>query len=461
MTFHSPEFILFLSVTLFLYFKLPLRFRNTLLLAASAMFYMWWRPEYLVLILFSVTVDYFVALGLGREGPSWKRKTLLIVSLVSNLGLLFFFKYFEFATESVRSVLAILHVPWEPPLLKLVLPIGISFHTFQALSYTIDVYRGQIPIERSLLRLWVYVLFFPQLVAGPIERAGRLLPQFDEVHAPDPDAISSGLKRILWGLVKKVAIADRLGLIADQVYDHPLGFSSPSLLIATYAFAFQIYADFSAYSDIAIGAARCLGFRLAENFDRPYLARSPVEFWRRWHISLSSWFRDYVYVPLGGNREGRARWRWALMLTFCLSGLWHGARWTFVIWGAYHGLFVLGWRSWAKRIPSWVGAVLTFHGVLIGWVFFRANTLSDATYILTRSVAGQSGAAYINVSDRLPQGSTDLVLAGAGIVALLLADLRPILAWSPMLRWLAYVGGALLVLNGRPEIDLPFIYFQF
>ena len=458
MTFHSPEYILFLVTLVVLYFLLPFRFRNSLLLATSAFFYMWWRPEYVVLVLFSVTVDYFVAFGLGHDARPSRRRILLIFSLATNLGLLFFFKYFRFAGQSLRAALALVHVPWEPPSLDLVLPIGISFHTFQALSYTIDVYRGSIPVERSLPRLWVYVLFFPQLVAGPIERAGRLLPQFDETHSPDPAAIASGLKRILWGLVKKVVIADRLALLVDGVYDNPRDCSGLSILISTYAFAFQIYADFSAYSDIAIGSARILGFRLMENFDRPYFATSPADFWRRWHISLSTWFRDYVYIPLGGDREGKGRWVAAILATFLLSGLWHGANWTFVAWGAFHGGMIVLARAGSKlvRLPSAVGMFLTFHLVVLGWIYFRSSSLHDAHYVFGRLFAGPW-------TGRIPPSHTarQLAAAGLGVVALLLGDLRPRIAWSPTFRWIALVAGALLVLNARPEIELPFIYFQF
>jgi D-alanyl-lipoteichoic acid acyltransferase DltB (MBOAT superfamily) len=455
MTFHSPEFILFLAAVVPLYFLLPFRFRNTLLLAASAFFYMWWRPEYILIILFSVTVDYFVAFGLGHDERPGKRRVLLIVSLVSNLGLLFFFKYSRFAAQTLRAALGLAHVDWQPPAVDLVLPIGISFHTFQALSYTIDVSRGRIPVERSLPRLWVYVLFFPQLVAGPIERAGRLLPQFDEAHRPDPDAIASGLRRILWGLVKKVVIADRLALLADAVFDGPRDGSGLGVLIGAYAFAFQIYADFSAYSDIAIGSARLLGFRLMENFDRPYFAASPADFWRRWHISLSTWFRDYVYIPLGGDRHGKARWAAAILITFLLSGLWHGANWTFVAWGAVHGLLLLASRL-LERLPKTIRTVLTFHLVTLGWIYFRAPSLGDAHAFMARLFTGPWTAAL----PAAHQGS-QLAFAGLGVAALLVADLRLRPPPSPALRWAALLFGALLVLNGRPGIDLPFIYFQF
>jgi len=461
MSFASPEFIVLFFSVLLLYYGLPPAARNPLLMVASAAFYMWWRPEYVLLILFSVTVDYFVAFGLqGHAGPG-RRRLLLIVSLVTNLGLLFFFKYFEFAADSLRAALGLFKVAWEPPILKLILPIGISFHTFQALGYTIDVYRGQIPVERNLAKLWLYVLFFPQLVAGPIERAGNLLPQFGEVHAPDPEQIAAGLRRMLWGLVKKVAIADRLALIADRVYQNPGDFTQGQVLLATYAFAFQIYADFSGYTDVAIGAAQTLGFRLRENFDRPYFAPSPVEFWRRWHISLSTWFRDYVYVPLGGSRSGAGRWALAVVATFSLSGLWHGAKWTFVLWGLYHGLLLLGAhalgrRGWGERFPAGFKTLVTFHLVLAGWVLFRASTLADAGTVF-QTAAGLLDPARVSA----PFTAKELLPAAVGVAVLLGSEIRAVPKLPAAVRWAAYVAGALLVLNARPAADLPFIYFQF
>lgn len=460
MTFHSIEFfILFLSV-LYLYFALPTSWRNPLLLIASATFYMWWRPLYIVFILFSVTVDYFVALRLDKQDSPGRRRFLLITSLVSNLGLLFFFKYWDFASRTLASLVGAAGVAWEPPLLELVLPIGISFHTFQALSYTIDVYRGESPVERSLPRLWLFVLFFPQLVAGPIERARNLLPQFSEHHAFDGERVSSGLRLMLWGLVKKVALADHLAAFADPVFERPRDYQGLEIAAAAYAFAFQIYADFSAYSDIAVGAATALGFRLMNNFDRPYLAASPAEFWRRWHISLSTWFRDYVYVPLGGSRGGGARWAAAILGTFLLSGLWHGARWTFVLWGAYHGLLILLWRGAEKlpgpTLPRALKILATFHLGVLGWILFRAPSLEAAATFVSRLFTEPFLAA---------RGVSPAALwCAAGVLILLWVDARPDLRerpWRTPLRWAAYATGALLVLGAAREVSIPFIYFQF
>lgn len=463
MNFHSAEFIVLLAAVVLLTYGLPGRFRNGILLVASAVFYMWWRPEYLLLVLFSVVIDYAVSLRMTPDRPVAIRRFLLGVSLVSNLGLLFFFKYFGFAAGSLAALMGWMGRPITTPELELVLPVGISFYTFQALSYTIDVYRGTIPPEQKFSRLCLYVLFFPQLVAGPIERSGSLLPQFAQPTSFDAGRAASGLRLVLWGLVKKVLVADRLALIADPVYNDPTQYSGWSLVLGTYAFAFQIYADFSAYSDIAVGSARILGFRLMKNFDAPYFATSPVDFWRRWHISLSTWFRDYVYVPLGGNRSGAGRWALAVGATFLLSGLWHGARWTFVCWGVYHGLLVLLARAGgAFKLPSgpvWLRALVTFHLVLVGWVLFRAETLSDAWYVLTHAFGGGAGPV-----GSLRLEASDGWIAALGAASLLFADHRRDEAsepWPPLLRRLAYAVGILMVLNGRLSTENPFIYFRF
>ena len=467
MVFDSIEFLVLFAAVFVLYFTLPVRLRNPLLLLSSAVFYMWWRPLYIIFILFSVTVDYFVARRLDRRDGPATRRLLLAASLASNLGLLFFFKYFDFAARSLAAAAGLAGREWEPPILDLVLPVGISFHTFQALSYTLDVYRREIPVERSLPKLWLYVLFFPQLVAGPIERAKNLLPQFDEIHYPDEIRIAAGLRLILWGLAKKMVIADRLAGLVDAVYATPRAFSGWPLAAATVAFAVQIYADFSGYSDIAIGTAQVLGFRLQTNFNRPYFATSPVEFWRRWHISLSTWFRDYVYIPLGGGR-GRTR-AVALLATFLLSGLWHGAKWTFVVWGLYHGLVILIWRGLDRtgfaRWPAAVRMALTFALMCAGWILFRANTLSDASYIVAHLAAE---------ARRLPMSElgihrSDLAIAAAGALALLWVDAARERDWSwsrperwPLpVRWAACVGVALAAIHLAGGLDIPFIYFQF
>ncbi|MCE7945771.1 MAG: MBOAT family protein, partial [Chlorobi bacterium CHB1] len=302
MLFHSLEFIIFFPVVVAIYFLAPLRFRQFFLLLASYYFYMCWKAEYAVLILLSTGIDYVAALHMHKT---------------SGRGNIFY----------------------EFPLFDILLPVGISFYTFQTLSYTIDVYRSEKTPERNFIKFALYVTFFPQLVAGPIERSTRLLPQFDHEHKFDANRVVSGLRLMLWGFFKKLVIADRLALYVNEVYNNPADYTGLPVIIATYFFAFQIYCDFSAYSDIAIGAARVLGFDLMKNFRQPYLAQSIGEFWKRWHISLSTWFRDYLYIPLGGNRVSRLRWYVNLMAVFLISGLWHGANWTFVVWGALHGSY--------------------------------------------------------------------------------------------------------------------------
>jgi D-alanyl-lipoteichoic acid acyltransferase DltB (MBOAT superfamily) len=342
MLFNSIQFLIFFPVIATIYFLLPHRYRWLLLLVGSYYFYMSWKPEYIILILASTLIDYSVGLKLGSESRPAIRRRWLLLSLVTNLGLLFSFKYFNFFNDSFRQLFQMANLSYPVPALNVLLPVGISFYTFQTLSYTIDVYRGKIQPERHLGVFALFVSFFPQLVAGPIERSGNLLPQFYQKTAVDYERIISGLQRMTWGFFKKVVIADRLALLVNTVYNHPTEFSGMPLIIATYAFGFQIYCDFSAYSDIAIGAARVMGFDLMENFRQPYYARSIPEFWRRWHISLSTWFRDYVYLPLGGNRVKLPHWVFNILVVFVVSGLWHGANWTFVIWGALHGIFMVG-----------------------------------------------------------------------------------------------------------------------
>jgi len=339
MLFNSLAFLVFYPIVLILYFLIPgLRARNLLLLAASYFFYMFYRPEYALLMLASTLVDYYAAIGMERHDRPAYRRFFLGMSLFGNLGMLFFFKYFNFFNENLGSLAQLVGIPYAPAHLDLLLPVGISFYTFQTLSYTIDVYRRDMKAEHDFWQFALYVSFFPQLVAGPIERSTNLLPQFRDVKAFQVERAVSGLRIMLWGFFKKVVIADRLAVVVNTIYAEPEKWSGIYLIIGTLAFAFQIYCDFSGYSDIAIGGARIMGFSLMKNFDRPYHAKSVTEFWRRWHISLSTWFRDYLYFPLGGNRKGYARTSFNLFVIFLVSGLWHGARWTFVIWGALNGL---------------------------------------------------------------------------------------------------------------------------
>jgi D-alanyl-lipoteichoic acid acyltransferase DltB (MBOAT superfamily) len=478
--FNSLQFLIFFPLVVGLFFATPQRWRWLLLLVASYVFYGAWKIEYLGLIWFSTGVDYLVARLLERWESPLRRRLLLGLTLVSNLGLLFVFKYWDFAAGSVAALLAQGGIVYAPTPLPWLLPVGISFYTFQTLAYTIDVYRGRQVAERHLGRFALYVAFFPQLVAGPIERSQRLLPQFLERQRWDAARAESGLRLMAWGFFKKLVIADRLALLVNGVYGQPQQFGSIPLILATLAFAYQIYCDFSGYSDIAIGAARVMGFRLMLNFDRPYAARSVGDFWHRWHISLSTWFRDYLYIPLGGNRGGKIRVAANLMLVFVISGLWHGASWTFVIWGGLHGLYLLAERALAKPLRRlWTGLgldpasrladglrwVVTFALVAFAWIFFRADSLADAAYVAGHLL----GPRDLSSGYGMGIGAWNLALALVAIALLELVQWRQARggmgAWLDRLprwqRWSAYYAlGFSILLFGRLGVA-EFIYFQF
>jgi D-alanyl-lipoteichoic acid acyltransferase DltB (MBOAT superfamily) len=388
--FHSLDFIVFFVVFTAAYWCLPRRAQNALLLVGSYFFYGYVHPWFLLLIATSTLVDYVAARGMERF-PG-RRRQLLILSIVSNFGMLGFFKYFNFFAENVGRALAAAGLAVSPQTLQIVLPVGISFYTFQAMSYTIDVYRGELRARRNLVDVAVFISFFPHLVAGPIQRASFLLPQVEAARRFSAETARSGFVLIVWGFFKKLVIADNVGVIANKVFAlaDP---SFPVLWAGVFAFSVQIYADFSAYTDIARGTSRWLGFELTENFDHPYMARSPADFWRRWNISLSSWFRDYVYVPLGGSRAGGWKWARNVLATFLLSGLWHGASWNYVLWGLYHGLLLVATRAHeilrarmpgsessavAARLQPFV-TVAQIAGMLlltnVGWLLFRETSL--------------------------------------------------------------------------------------
>ncbi|MCY4061444.1 MAG: MBOAT family protein [Chloroflexi bacterium] len=408
MSFISTEFIVFATIVVVVFFCTTQRLRWLLLLLSSYYFYAFWNPSYLLLIIFSTLVDYFVALGLSRSDVERRprRRLLLALSVLANIGVLFVFKYANLFAQTTAEISAALGAPIQFQALDVLLPVGISFYTFQSMSYTFDVYRGRLRAERNLGIFATYVAFFPQLVAGPIERAANMLPQFRLERRFCHDRVVSGLRLVLWGAFKKIVVADRLAIYVNEVYGDLERHTGLSLIFATVFFAFQIYCDFSGYSDIAIGVARVLGFKLMENFRRPYLARSLGDFWRRWHISLSTWFRDYVYISLGGNRRGLRRQILNSLVVFAISGLWHGANWTFVIWGLYHGLLValqtmLG-AAWPKAGPnglvSAVSRVLvTFMLVTFGWIFFRASSLWEIEYVLRHLFDFSQGVAGLTL----------------------------------------------------------------
>jgi len=482
MLFNSFEFLIFFPVVTALYFATPYRFRWALLLAASYYFYGSWNWKYLGLIVASTMIDYIAAQGMAASEIPRKRRIWLFTSLVGNLGILFTFKYYNFFRDSAEEIFTRLGLESALPAADLLLPVGISFYTFQSLSYTIDVYRRKRDPERHLGRFALYVAFFPQLVAGPIERSTRLLPQLAQRHDFEYDRVTSGIKQMGWGLVKKIVIADNLALLVDAVYASPQDHDSITLAVATFAFAFQIYCDFSGYSDIAIGTARVLGIDLMQNFNRPYFARSIGEFWRRWHISLSTWFRDYVYIPLGGGRVDQARLYVNLMTVFLLSGLWHGANWTFVCWGAVHGACLVLSRATERirgrfslpesQIRNIVQIVITFTIVCTAWVFFRAQTLADAQFILTQLVTVPIELAYFDSAQwlrALPAPGYNVAIGFAGIAMLVVVQglqanqpiterlsIRP--TW---VRWSVYSAALwLLILFGNFGSE-EFLYFAF
>lgn len=408
MLFNSMQFLFYFIVVTSLYFLLPHRYRWLMLLIASCYFYMAFVPVYILILGFTIVIDYFA--GIFLENAEGRKKRLwLIASLVANIGVLAVFKYYNFLNDNLT---VLLHgAGWENPIphLSILLPIGLSFHTFQAMSYTIEVYRGHQKAERNFGIYSLYVMFYPQLVAGPIERPQNLLHQFYEEHHFDYNRVIDGLKLMLWGFVKKLVIADRLALYVDAVYNNADQHSGITLIVATIFFAFQIYCDFSGYSDIAIGAARVMGFKLMRNFNRPYFASSISEFWSRWHISLSTWFKDYLYISLGGNRVSIPRWYFNLFFVFLVSGLWHGANWTFIVWGALNGAYLvaalvrdrilqsIGVNKMPANKGLWkfINIVVTFVLILFSWIFFRAKDISHAWVIIKRIFTFEKGSLFI------------------------------------------------------------------
>jgi len=458
MLFHTWTFVLFFIIFYAAY--LPLRhtrFKVPWLLAASYVFYGWWDPLYLLLIATATVVNYFAVVLMDRT--PWRR-LWLAVGIGSSLSLLGFFKYGGFVAENLNVLVGHLGLAFKAPVPDVILPVGISFFTFQAMSYTIDYYRGNVEKEPSLMHFATFVALFPQLVAGPIERAKNLLPQLRAPSTITRQDITDGLSLFIVGLFKKVALADYLALYVDRVYDSPGQFGAPALMLATFAFGWQIYFDFSGYTDMARGVARMMGFRLMLNFNNPYLATGLGDFWRRWHISLSTWFRDYVYIPLGGNRGGKFSTYRNMFLTMVISGLWHGAAWTFIIWGVLHaiGRFLTreleGTSFYKRRVPKIVKQLLVFAFVTFAWIFFRAPSLSDAGLIVSRIFTG----AWTD--PRFPLVA--LLLIGAIWLYQFVCEsgARRVLTLAPV-RVAVVVFMALYVALCAPSGAEAFIYFQF
>jgi alginate O-acetyltransferase complex protein AlgI len=488
MTFVSVDFLIFFPVVVVLFFVAPFRFRWVVLLAASYIFYMAWNPVYVLLIIGTTIVTWASALAT----LTWRSRYLaFLIGLTANLGGLVFFKYFAFLNDQIIALASLIGLQYPVRPFQILLPIAISFHSFQMIAYMVDVYRRRIDPETDIRTFLLYGCFFPQLVAGPIERGEHFLPQLRRLFDPTEarffqfnyDRASDGLRLMLIGFFKKIVVADNFGPFVDAAFAHHGSYSPASVAVAVLAFSLQIYFDFSAYTDIARGAAHVLGFHLVENFNRPYFAGSISEFWRRWHMSLTGWFRDYVYIPLGGNRVSASRWAANILITFLLSGLWHGANWTFAVWGLLHGAFYLGeqairrigLRAWSH--PESVTASLFWRTVQsavvlfcvgFAWIFFRAPTITDAFAILSHLKEGVLGRTAADLqtfswSTNIGQGlATALFFSAVVLIAEAMASREIRLKKLPvLLRWGIYYGMlASMMLVGQVG-NSPFIYFQF
>ncbi len=493
MIFNSVSYLLFFPIVVLLYFALPYKMRNAWLLVVSYFFYMNWNAKYALLLMGSTLVTFVCSLlvsHFSERGKTAAAKWSLAGSFVINIGILFVFKYSVFFADNVNRLMEAIGQGGRLQAFDVVLPVGISFYIFQALSYTMDVYRGEIKATKNLLKYALFVSFFPQLVAGPIERSKNLLSQFEQKHDFDVDRVRSGLLTMLWGLFMKIVIADNLSGIVTQVYENYLSYTGVEILLATALFAFQIYCDFGGYSYIAIGSARVLGFKLMDNFNCPYLATSVNDFWKRWHISLTSWFRDYLYIPLGGNRKGKARKYVNIMIIFLVSGLWHGADWTYVVWGGLNGLYLVleqiseplrcrvrgRFGVDMKRFSyRFFAGLWTFVLVDFSWMFFRAESFSQV-YGMLRQIKANFGfsRAFGYAVEAWGLDTTTLLALLVAFVLLLFVDAcryngknlnQMILQQGAAFRYLVY-GGLLLMIMffgiyGYEYAQTAFIYFQF
>lgn len=494
MLFNSINFICFFPVVVLIYFAMPKKVRYLWLLLASYFFYMCWNAKYALLLLYSTAITFLSGLLIdwcdGKSKPERKKKFFVAMSFSLNLSLLFLFKYFHFAIENINFLLARCGLELITPKFDLLLPVGISFYIFQALSYTMDVYRKEIYVERNFFKYALFVSFFPQLVAGPIERSKNLLKQISRENVFSYENFRRGLLLMLWGYFQKIVIADRIALLVDTVYGNVYNYQGGYYLLASVLFAIQIYCDFSGYSMIAVGAAKVMGFELMENFDCPYFAESVAEFWRRWHISLTSWFRDYLYIPLGGNRKGTVRKYLNIMIVFLVSGLWHGAQWTFVVWGGLNGLFqVIGSvlnplrkkageflqvkeNSFGNRVLK---TLVTFVFVDFTWIFFRADNMHDALHMIKSILTVHNPWIFFDDSIyTLGLTRKQFHLLAFSLLILLVADwlkykkinlLDKLLGQNIWCRWPVYIAGILFVLIfgiwGSAYDAQAFVYFQF
>lgn len=475
MLFDSFLFLGFFSATVLIYYLLPSRFKLFFLFVASCIFYLSAIPSYLLIIFLLIGIDYTAA-RLISKSKKRKRKLYLLISLASNIGLLCIFKYFNFFNENLSYASNFLGINYSPFVLQVVIPIGLSFHTFQGMSYVIEVYNKRFKPEKNILKYASFVMFFPQLVAGPIERPQQLLTQFSKKYKFKYDEVVAGLQLMLWGMFKKVAIADRIGLFVDPVFASPQNFSGSAIAAASILFAFQIYYDFSGYTDIARGAAQVLGYKLEINFNNPYISSSIQDFWRRWHITLSSWFRDYVYIPLGGSRKSGIITYRNLLITFFLCGLWHGASWNFIAWGLLNGTYLIIFRFWNslpyKKIhfPVGISIVITFITVCFTWIFFRADSMQTAIYMINKIfLYPLSGANFSEVGNSifLQQNKAEfiIVLALIFIVEVVHIWNKKLFSYLPVhsrpIRWATYIALLWIIILSGNFGQREFIYFAF
>lgn len=505
MLFNSLQFLIFFPITVLLYYAIPYKFRYLWLLVTSYYFYMCWDAKYILLLMFSTVITFLSGILIDRakrkhtdeEGVLSKKGTIqckiwVAASFIINLSILIFYKYFDFAVNSIFPVIDALYPQGNlvRPKFDVLLPVGISFYTFQALGYTIDAYRGTVKTEKNILRYAVFISFFPQLVAGPIERSDNLLQQFEEKHKFQFEKVRDGLLMMLWGFFQKLVIADRVAILVNQVFDHYKQYDGVQIMVAMAFFAVQIYCDFAGYTNIAIGAAQVMGFRLMKNFDCPYFGQTVAGFWRRWHISLTTWFTDYLYIPLGGSRKGKRKRYRNIMIVFLTSGLWHGASWHYVVWGGINGLYqVIGYelrplKEWFIRTfhikaetfsHKLLQVIITFILVDIAWVFFRAETTIDAFLLLGRAVSEFNFASFFDGSlYTLSLSRQEFNIALFSILVLFLVDflhyrgmrIRESLAKQEIwFRYLVYLVAIFLILifgEYGPGFDASqFIYFQF
>lgn len=484
MLFNSISFLVFFVVISAGYFSVPYKFRWILLLAASCYFYMAFVPAYILILGFTIAIDYLAGIQIEKARGK-KRSFFLICSLIANVGILAFFKYYNFINTNIAGLFKFTGHQDPLPYLSILLPIGLSFHTFQAMSYTIEVYRGKQQAERHFGIYALYVMYYPQLVAGPIERPQNVLHQFYEEHDFDYTRITNGLKLMLWGFFKKMVIADNLALVSNNVFDHYHSFKGAAFFIGTLAFTIQIFCDFSGYSDIAIGASRVMGINLMKNFNRPYFAESVGDFWTRWHISLSTWFKDYLYIPLGGNRVAVSRWCFNIILVFCISGLWHGANWTFIIWGLIHGFYLIAGKILKKvyrklhlkpllnsfpGVKKVLNIFVTFILVALAWIFFRSKNIGQALYMIKNIFKKWNNLDMQNALSVLGPGKLYPVTIGIFIGVLFLVSfyqeyygsiLQYVSKQAIGLRWAAYFFLVFSIALFGVFENIQFIYFQF